>query len=117
MSLLLFLLLTTLGYAGFAALCLSMEKHQMDLHGTARAGARRMRLWRWLGWSLLLIALLIASQAEGWARGPVLWLGALTAAGLPLTLGVLPYRPRWLARLVWVLGGCAALAALHAWLT
>lgn len=116
MSLPLFLLLTTLAYSGFTALCLSMEKHQMDLHGAARAGAARMRWWRGLGWILLVLALLVASQAEGWARGPVIWLGAMTAAGLSLALGVLPYRPRWLTGLGWTLAGLTTLAALHAWL-
>lgn len=116
MSLPLFLLLTALAYSGFTALCLSMEKHQLDLHGTARAGVARMRRWRWLGWSLLALALLVASQAEGWARGPVIWLGAMTAAGLSLALGVLPYRPRWLAGLGWTLAGLTTLAALRAWL-
>ncbi len=116
MSLPLFLLLTALAYSGFTALCLSMEKHQLDLHGAARAGAARRRQWRWLGWILLVGALLVASQAEGWAQGPVLWLGAMTAAGLALALGVLPYRPRWLAGLGWTLAGLASLAALLAWL-
>ncbi|UBB27089.1 DUF3325 domain-containing protein [Pseudoxanthomonas beigongshangi] len=116
MSVLVFLLLTALAYAGFAALCLSMEKHQMDLHGAARAGTGRMRQWRWLGGSLLALALLVAGQAEDWARGPVIWLGAMTAAGLSLALGVLPYRPRWLVGLAWMLAGLVALAALHRWL-
>ncbi|MCL6711137.1 DUF3325 domain-containing protein [Pseudoxanthomonas sp. z9] len=116
MSTLLFLLLTALAYAGFAALCLSMEKHQMDLHGTARAGAGRMRQWRWLGWGLLALALLVAGQAEDWARGPVIWLGAMTAAGLSLTLGVLPYRPRWLAGVAGSLAGLVVLMAIHRWL-
>ncbi len=108
----LFLLLVTLCYTGFTALCLSMEKHQMDLHGAARAGSRRMRAWRGLGWTLLAATLLIAARADGWARGPVAWLGALTAAGLLLSLCVLPYRPRWLAAVAWALGGLTLLSAL-----
>ena len=50
------LLAITLSFSAFTALSLAMDKHQLDLHGKAGASASRMRLWRWLGWTLLTVA-------------------------------------------------------------
>lgn len=97
------LLALGLSFAAFAALSLAMEKHQLELHGKAGASAARMRLWRWLGWSLLTAAFVLCVWRNGWAMGPVWWLGAMTVAGLLLAFGLYPYRPRWIAPLAWAL--------------
>ncbi|WDS37888.1 DUF3325 domain-containing protein [Pseudoxanthomonas sp.] len=84
-----------LAFSSFVALCLSMEKHQMDLHGADRAGPAVMRRLRWAGWALTLAAFAVAVAARGWTIGPLWWLGAMTASGAVITFGLLPYRPRW----------------------
>ncbi|GHH54119.1 MAG: DUF3325 domain-containing protein [Gammaproteobacteria bacterium] len=83
-----------LSYSGFAALCLAMEKHQLELYGKDRAGPRRMRALRAAGWLLLSVAFALCVVARGWAVGTVQWLGALTAGAAVLALWLLPYRPR-----------------------
>ncbi len=93
------LLALGLSFAAFTALSLAMEKHQREL----QRGAARTSLWRWLGWGLLALAFAVCVADHGWAAGPVLWLGALTAAGLLLAFGLYPYRPRWIVPLAWAL--------------
>ncbi|MCD7099628.1 DUF3325 domain-containing protein [Stenotrophomonas sp. MMGLT7] len=88
-------------FSGFAALCLAMEKHQLELYGKDRASPQRMRLWRALGWTLLAAAFALAVLADGWNIGPVAWLGGLTVAGALLGLGLLPYRPGALVPVAW----------------
>jgi hypothetical protein len=90
------LLAIGLAFSGFIALCLGMEKHQMDLYGAARAPATTMQRIGWAGWALTAAAFLAAVLARGWAVGTVLWLGAMTLAGIVITYGLLPYRPRWI---------------------
>ncbi|MBT2766501.1 DUF3325 domain-containing protein [Stenotrophomonas sp. ISL-67] len=97
------LLALTFNFSAFTALSLAMEKHQLDLHGKANAGPARMRLWRWLGWALLVIAFGLCVADHGWAAGPVLWLGAMTISGLLIAFGLYPWRPRWIAPLAWAL--------------
>ncbi len=81
-----------LAYAGMAALCLAMDRHHRQVVGRVLrpgiAGALRV-----VGCAALTASFAAAVTAEGWARGPVAWFGALTAAGLALVL-LLPYRPR-----------------------
>lgn len=93
------LLALGLSFAAFTALSLAMEKHQREL----QRSAARTSLWRGLGWGLLAVAFAISVIDHGWAKGPVLWLGALTVAGLLLAFGLYPYRPRWIVPLAWVL--------------
>lgn len=83
-----------LAFSGFAALCLAMEKHQMELYGARRATPARRRQLRAVGWLLLGAAFACCVAAAGWSVGPVLWLGSLTASAALLALGLLPYRPR-----------------------
>ncbi|MFT4267116.1 MAG: DUF3325 domain-containing protein [Xenophilus sp.] len=83
-----------LSYSGFTALCLAMEKHQLELYGKDRASPRRMRMLRALGWLLLAIAFGLCVGVRGWAIGPVQWLGALTAGAAVLALWLLPYLPK-----------------------
>lgn len=90
------LLVLALVFSAFVALCLSMEKHQMDLHGAARASAPVMHRLSMAGWALTVCAFVVAVLARGWAIGPLLWLGAMTLSGIVVTFGLLPYRPRWL---------------------
>jgi hypothetical protein len=104
----------SLAFSGFIALCLGMEKHQMDLYGATRAPARTMQRIGWAGWALIASAFVAAVLARGWAIGAVLWLGAMTLAGIVITYGLLPYRPQWvkpaayavptLAGVLWVTG-------------
>jgi ABC-type enterochelin transport system permease subunit len=85
-----------LAFSAFVALCLSMEKHQMDLHGANRADALAMQRLRWTGWVLTVAAFVVAIMARGWTIGPLWWLGTMTASGVAITYGLLPYRPRWI---------------------
>jgi hypothetical protein len=67
-----------------------------------RAAVLRLRAF---GWAAITLSLFVAGLWEGWAFGPVQWIGALTGAALGLVL-LLSYRPRYVAP--------AALAALVA---
>lgn len=89
------LLAIALAFSGFVALCLGMEKHQLELHGAAHAQAATRRRWAWLGWTLVTASLACAVGARGWGIGPILWLVAMTLSGIVITFGLLPYRPRW----------------------
>ncbi len=82
-----------LAFSGFTALCLAMEKHQLELYGKDKASPARMRAWRIAGWVLLTVAFALCVVAGGWAIGPVMWLGALTAGAVVVALWLLPYRP------------------------
>lgn len=93
------LLALTLSFSAFTALSLGMEKHQHDLHGKAAAAPARRMQWRVLGWVLLTVAFALCVADHGWAMGPVLWLGAMTAGGVALSFGLYPYRPTWIAPL------------------
>ncbi|SEL45955.1 Protein of unknown function [Pseudoxanthomonas sp. GM95] len=84
-----------LAFSAFVALCLSMEKHQVELHGAQRAGAATMQRLHWAGWALTAAAFAVAVVARGWTIGPLWWLGTMTASGIAITYGLLPYRPRW----------------------
>ncbi|WP_312707214.1 DUF3325 domain-containing protein [Stenotrophomonas sp.] len=106
------LLALTLSFSAFTALSLAMEKHQQDLHGKAAAAPARRTQWRVLGWALLVVAFVLCVVDHGWAMGPVLWLGALTLAGVPLAFGLYPYRPRWIAPLAIALPLLGLLVAL-----
>lgn len=81
-----------LSFAALSALCLSLNRHHAEVF-RSRPGGRRVVLLRLLGWAGLGLGLLAAGQAEGWAFGPVQWIGTLTGTGLGLVL-LLSYRPR-----------------------
>lgn len=83
-----------LAISGFAALCLAMEKHHLDIFGKGKATPARLLHLRVAGWLLLALSFAAGVADSGWAIGPVLWLGALTGAGLLLVFWLLPYRPR-----------------------
>ncbi|WP_296264542.1 DUF3325 domain-containing protein [Pseudomonas sp. UBA6562] len=93
-----------MGFAGFAALCLAMEKHFKELLKRS-PDARRGKALRLGGWALLLTSLSLAVHLRGWAHGLVEWI-AVSMAGVAAWVFVLPYRPRLL------LGLAAASAVL-----
>ncbi|SEI71522.1 Protein of unknown function [Sphingomonas sp. OV641] len=91
-------------FAGFAALCLAMDKHQPDLIGH-RLAATNVRGLRVAALAALAAAYASAAAVSGWRFGVVEWVGAIMIAALGLTL-LLPYRPRWIVRLA-IGGGIA----------
>ncbi|MGE8145621.1 DUF3325 domain-containing protein [Pseudomonas frederiksbergensis] len=94
------LLALLLCYGGFAALCLSMDRHHADLLGR-KPSAKRRRNMKLGGWLLLALSLWAAVSATGWGLGLVEWFAVLMLSALMLVL-LLPYRPRlalWLAAL------------------
>ncbi|MGH8085939.1 MAG: DUF3325 domain-containing protein [Lysobacter sp.] len=101
---------TALCFTGLVALCLSMHRHHVEQFGAEHATPRRLRALRWAGWLGLGLAFAACVQARGWALGPVTWLGAMTVAGLVLTLGLRPYRPRLIVPLSLVVPPLAGLA-------
>lgn len=86
------LLALLLCYGGFAALCLSMDRHHVDLLGR-KPSTRRRHLMRLGGWLLLALSLWAAVSATGWGLGLVEWFAVLMMSALVLVL-LLPYRPR-----------------------
>lgn len=92
-----------LSFSAFAALSLSMDTQRPALPGTPAAPAGRRHRARALGWLLLAVTFAVCVAGQGWGLGTVLWLGALTVAGLLLAFGLQPWRPRWIAPLAWVL--------------
>ena len=86
------LLALLLCYAGFTALCLSMERHYSDLLGRKPALAMRRRM-KVTGWLLLALSLWAAVSATGWGLGLVEWFAVLMLSALLLVL-LMPYRPR-----------------------
>lgn len=81
-----------LSYAGFCALCLSLDRHCQDLFGRKPTAHQRLAL-RLGGWVLLGLSLVSAVMASGWSFGLVEWTAVLMGSALLLVL-LLPYRPR-----------------------
>lgn len=108
------LLAIALSHAGLVALCLAMEKHHVERFGRARTTRSRRHALRWLGWVVIGAALACCVAAHGGVLGPLYWLGALTLAGLVLSLGLLPYRPRLAMPLAVAAPPLAGLGALLA---
>lgn len=81
-----------LAYSGFTAICLSMDKHHRQVwrRPVERAIANVLRA---SGFVLLAAALVVCTASFPGSLGIVVWLGLLTAAGVPLVI-VLPYAPR-----------------------
>lgn len=86
-----------LSYAGLTALCLAMNRHQLQVWRRAAApGAARML--RVAGWVLVGGALFPCVWGWGAGIGVVAWFGFLSAAALALVF-LLPYLPRFSAGL------------------
>lgn len=86
-----------LGFAGFAGLCLAMEKHFNDLL-RRKPTVIVLKALRIGGWSLLLLSLVLAVHLQGLALGLVEWIAVLMA-GVTLWVFGLPYQPRLLVGL------------------
>ncbi|MFO2462411.1 DUF3325 domain-containing protein [Pseudomonas sp. 15FMM2] len=99
------LLALLLCYAGFSALCLSMDRHHGELLHRKPSPRRRLVL-RLGGWLLLLVSIWPAVHLAGWSRGLVEWCAVLMLSALLLVL-LLPYRPR----LALILAGAGLLAS------
>ncbi|MBC9176630.1 DUF3325 domain-containing protein [Pseudoroseomonas ludipueritiae] len=94
-----------LAYAGFSALCLSMERHHEQVFRRRRLPPWRRRVLAYLGWVLLMSSLPPVVQAFGWGTGLAFWAGILTATAMPLAM-LLTYAPR--AALVLAVGSVPA---------
>ncbi|MBD8907211.1 DUF3325 domain-containing protein [Methylorubrum zatmanii] len=95
-----------LSFAALAALCLSLNRHHAEVFDRKAERAAVLRL-RAFGWAAIAASLVVAGIGEGWAFGPVQWIGALTGAALGLVL-LLSYRPRYVAPAALVALGVAA---------
>lgn len=80
-----------LAYAGFAALCLAMDRHYEDVFDRAIPAHHRTSL-RLLGWTALALSLWASTAVWGWSYGTVEWIGILSFAGLIL-IWFVSYRP------------------------
>lgn len=81
-----------IGFAGFAALCLAMEKHFNELlkHKPPPVQLCALRVG---GWLLLILSLVLSVHWRGWAHGLVEW-AALLMASVTLWVFGLSYMPR-----------------------
>ena len=81
--------------AGFAALALAMHRHYRQVwHRALRTGAQV--ILRIAGAALLAASFAASIADAGWAIGPVLWFGWLTAAALIVAMALTwwPQRTR-----------------------
>jgi len=100
-----------LAYAGFAALCLGMDRHYEMVFDRALPRRHRLPL-RAFGWVALALSLCASAAVWGWSYGTVEWIGILSLAGL-LLIWFVTYRPRT-ALAAGAL--CAAAAPVLAWM-
>ena len=91
-----------LGFSGFSALALSLDRHHRAAFHSS-VPRRRVGGLRAAGWAGLALSFAAAVAAGGWNFGPVQWIGSLTGSAL-LVVAVMAYQPGWLR--------AAALAAL-----
>lgn len=99
------LLASLLCYAGFMALCLSMDRHHAELLG--RKPPRRLRLGlKLVGGMALALSLWATVSVTAGGLGLVEWCAVLMLSALLLVL-LLPYRPR----LALALAGASLLAS------
>ncbi|MBO1110906.1 DUF3325 domain-containing protein [Bordetella petrii] len=100
-----------LAYAGFAALCLGMDRHYEAVFERALPRRHRAPL-RAFGWAALALSLWACAAVWGWRYGTVEWIGILTLAGL-LLIWFVSYRP---GPALAIGGLCAAAAPVLAWM-
>ena len=98
-------LAVALAYAGFAGLCLAMQRHHWQVWSRQPSRTARVGL-RLAGWLCLASSVAPCIVAWGTAIGIVAWFAMLTAAGLGLAF-LLPFAPRAVA-LLGLLGPMAA---------
>ena len=76
-----------LGYLGFSALSLSIQRHYAEIFGRHKVLSRTQNLsLRLLGWLLIAFSYAVSIASQGWGVGSVMWLGILMLAGLLLVL-------------------------------
>lgn len=68
-------------FAAWASLSLGMPRHHLALLGVAPA-ARRRRLLRGAGWSLLALAFALCMAAYGAGQGPIFWAAAMVLGAI-----------------------------------
>jgi len=91
------LLAFALAHAGMTALCLAMHRHHASLFGQVPSPLRSLLL-RLTGSLLLVLAIVVMTQAYGVAIGFVVAICVMSIAGLCLIF-LLPYAPRVAASL------------------
>ena len=98
-------------FAGFSALCLSMERHAKQVLNSIPKSAYRL-IASTLGWALLLFSLIQSVQNYGMSVGITAWFGALslTATVIGLLLAYAPNHIKYLAP------GILLLTMVFAWL-
>ncbi|MEM8936163.1 MAG: DUF3325 domain-containing protein [Pseudomonadota bacterium] len=89
-----------LAIPGFAALCLSVPKHQRQVFGSS-AKANRIRTYRITGAAFISLASLWCVVAFGWSYGLVVLFGVLTLAAV-LVILMLALRPSYVRYLCWM---------------
>ena len=85
-------------FAGFGALCLSMERHAKQVFNLIPKSAYRL-IASTLGWALLFFSLIQSVQNYGVSVGITAWFGALslTATAIGLLLAYAPNHIKYLA--------------------
>ena len=85
-------------FAGFGALCLSMERHAKQVLHSIPKSAYRLTAST-LGWALLVFSLTQSVQNYGMSVGITAWFGALslTATTIGLLLAYTPNHIKYLA--------------------
>lgn len=99
-----------LAYAGFAALCLGMDRHYEAVFDRELPRRHRTPL-RVFGWVALALSLFASANVWGWSYGTVEWIGILSLAGLTL-IWFVSYRP---VPALAAGGLCAVAAPVFAW--
>jgi hypothetical protein len=94
-AILLLLLASLAGYAGFACLALAMPDHWQQAGGDADGHASRRNGLRRSAALLLCTALAACIWRDGASFGVILWVVLLTASAIAVAL-TLALRPRWL---------------------
>lgn len=92
---------------GMGALSLAMDRHHEQVTMRAEIAPGRRLALRAGGAALVAVAAAVSVQAWGGSVGVVMWLGALSAGALGVSL-LLSLAPRWTPRLA---GGAAWLGA------
>jgi hypothetical protein len=99
-------------FAGFGALCLSMERHARQVFGSIPGPLRRLAA-AVLGWGLLAFSLVPSLRHYGVSIGIAAWLGFLTLAATAVGL-LLAYAPR---PLLYLAPGILTLSLAGVWLS
>lgn len=93
-------------YLGFAALAMSQDRHWHHLGGGRHCPRRTSIVLRFVGWALLLAALVLSLMRDGASFGSLLWATVVTVCALAV-VATLSWRAHWLrpaARLLQQIG-------------